>query len=97
MFYLIFKMLPSNKITNDRSSSPSVKALLNHYYHSNREKLKEKPTILQTVDDNSSEEIDEEDYHISSVRSSSKDSRDKKIEEDYLIQSFESSETHSSK
>ena len=97
MFYLILKMLPSNKITNDRSSSPSVKALLNHYYHSNREKLKEKPTILQTVDDNSSEEIDEEDYHISSVRSSSKDSRDKKIEEDYLIQSFESSETHSSK
>jgi hypothetical protein len=91
-------MLPSNKITNDRSSSPSVKALLNHYYHSsNREKLKEKQNILQTVDDNSTEGIEEEDYHISSVRSSSKDSRHKKLEDDYLIQSFESSETNSSK
>jgi len=91
-------MLPSNKMTNDRSSSPSVKALLNHYYHSsNREKLKEKQNILQTVDDNSTEGIEEEEYHVSSVRSSSKDSRHKKLEDDYLIQSFESSETNSSK
>ena len=77
-------MLPSNKMTNDRSSSPSVKALLNHYYHSsNREKLKEKQNILQTVDDNSTEGIEEEEYHVSSVRSSSKDSRHKKLEDDY--------------
>ena len=105
-------MLPSNKIINDRSSSPSVKAMLNQYYHStNREKLKEKSNLLQTVDDNSAEEDvgseneKEENYtervdKLVSARSSKSHQSMKnsdRADEKYSIGSFESEETHSSK
>lgn len=62
-------MLPSKRIplVTDRPTSPSVKAILHQYYFNrNKERLKDRSNLLQTVHDNNeeTEKIYEHDEEI---------------------------------